>query len=100
MWDALVVGARCAGASTALLLARRGYRVLLIDRATFPSDTLSTLYIHQPGMARLEQWGLLDAVIASGCPRLETVSYHIQDVLLRGPVATMGNITATYAPRR
>jgi 2-polyprenyl-6-methoxyphenol hydroxylase-like FAD-dependent oxidoreductase len=100
MWDALVVGARCAGASTALLLARRGYRVLLIDRATFPSDTLSTLYIHQPGIARLEQWGLLDAVIASGCPRLETVSYHIQDLLLRGPVATMGNITATYAPRR
>src|SRR5687767_9106523 len=49
-YDAVVVGARCAGATTALLLARAGHRVLLLDRAKFPSDTLSTLYIHQPGV--------------------------------------------------
>ena len=46
MYDAIVVGARCAGSPTAMLLARRGYRVLLLDRAGFPSDTLSTHYIH------------------------------------------------------
>ena len=60
MYDAIVVGARCAGSPTAMLLARRGYRVLLVDRAAFPSDTLSTHYIHQPGVARLKRWGLLD----------------------------------------
>jgi 2-polyprenyl-6-methoxyphenol hydroxylase-like FAD-dependent oxidoreductase len=100
MWDAVVVGARCAGASTALLLARKGYKVLLVDRAKFPSDTMSTLYIHQPGVARLKKWGLLDAIIASGCPRLGTVSYRIEDVVLRGPIAVMDDIDSTYAPRR
>jgi flavin-dependent dehydrogenase len=52
MYDAIVVGARCAGSPTAMLLARAGHRVLLVDRAGFPSDTLSTHYIHQPGVAR------------------------------------------------
>jgi flavin-dependent dehydrogenase len=60
MHDAIVVGARCAGSPTAMLLARMGYRVLLVDRAGFPSDTLSTHYIHQPGVARLQRWGLLE----------------------------------------
>ena len=41
-YDAIVVGARCAGSPTAMLLARKGYRVLVVDRATFPSDTVST----------------------------------------------------------
>ena len=65
-YDAIVVGARCAGSPTAMLLARRGYRVLLVDRATFPSDTTSTHMIHAPGVAALRRWGLLDLVTASG----------------------------------
>src|SRR5215207_8128811 len=63
MYDAIVVGARCAGSPTAMLLARAGHRVLLVDRAGFPSDTLSTHYIHQPGVARLRRWGLLDRIL-------------------------------------
>ena len=55
-------GARCAGAPTAMLLARQGHRVLLVDRATFPSDTVSNHLIHAPGLAALDRWGLLDAV--------------------------------------
>src|SRR5215211_2080762 len=58
MYDAIVVGARCAGSPTAMLLARKGYRVLLVDKAGFPSDTLSAHYIHQPGSAALKRWGL------------------------------------------
>ena len=58
-YDAIVVGARCAGATTAMLLARRRYHVLLVDRAKFPSDTLSTHVIHAPGVAALDRWGLL-----------------------------------------
>jgi 2-polyprenyl-6-methoxyphenol hydroxylase-like FAD-dependent oxidoreductase len=100
MRDAVIVGARCAGAATALLLARQGHRVLLVDRATFPSETMSTLYIHQPGIALLDRWGVLDSVADSGCPRIETATYHIQDVILHGPLAPLGDITATYAPRR
>ena len=59
-YDVIVVGARCAGAPTAMLLARKGYRVLLADRASFPSDTVSTHLIHPPGVATLRAWGLLD----------------------------------------
>ena len=67
-YDAIVVGARCAGAPTAMLLARQGHSVLLVDRATFPSDTISTHVIHAPGVAALSRWGLLDQVVATGCP--------------------------------
>ena len=68
-YDAIIVGARCAGAPTAMLLARKGYRVLLVDRATFPSDTVSTHVIHAPGVAALRRWGVLDEVVASGARR-------------------------------
>src|SRR5437867_8808371 len=67
-YDAIVVGARCAGSPTAMLLARKGYRVLVVDRASFPSDTLSTHMIHAPGVSALRRWGLLDEVVGTGCP--------------------------------
>ena len=51
MYDAIIIGARCAGAPTAMLLARKGHRVLLVDKATFPSDTMSTLIIQPDGMS-------------------------------------------------
>jgi 2-polyprenyl-6-methoxyphenol hydroxylase-like FAD-dependent oxidoreductase len=100
MYDAVVVGARCAGASTALLLARRGYQVLLLDRARFPSDTMSTLYIHQPGVARLARWGVLDAVIASGAPRLDTITYTVDDVRLSSRTFPFEGVDSSYGPRR
>jgi flavin-dependent dehydrogenase len=52
-YDAIIVGARCAGSPTAMLLSRQGYLVLLVDRATFPSDTMSTHIVHHPGVAQL-----------------------------------------------
>ena len=52
-YDAIVVGARCGGSPTAMLLARKGYRVLLVDKATFPSDTMSTHLVHPPAVAAL-----------------------------------------------
>lgn len=64
MYDAIVVGARCAGASTALLLARRGHRVLVVDRSSFPSDVISTHFLWPHGMSYLNRWGLLDQVTA------------------------------------
>jgi flavin-dependent dehydrogenase len=70
MFDAIVVGARCAGAATGMRLAQAGLRVLLVDKATFPSDTLSTHMIHESGIARLLRWGgpVFTRLRASGCP--------------------------------
>ena len=72
MYDAIIVGARVAGSPLAMLLARRGHRVLLLDKSTFPSDTISTHHIHQPGVARLKRWGLPEKVRASNVPRRPT----------------------------
>lgn len=71
-YDVIVVGARCAGAPTAMLLARAGYKVLVVDRSTFPSDTISTHVIHPQGVAALARWGVLDRVVATGCPAIDT----------------------------
>ena len=54
MYDAIITGARCGGSPTAMLLARKGYRVLLVDRAAFPSDTISTQIIWPMGVAKLQ----------------------------------------------
>jgi len=64
--DVAVVGARCAGAATAMLLARAGHDVVVVDRASFPSDTLSTHAIARGGMVQLYRCDLLDDVLASG----------------------------------
>jgi flavin-dependent dehydrogenase len=99
-WDAIVVGARCAGAPTAMLLARAGYRVLLLEKARFPRDTLSTHYIHQPGVACLAEWGLLDEVVATGCPPLDRAVYQVADVHMAGCSMPVDGQRAAYAPRR
>lgn len=100
MFDAIVVGARCAGAPTAMLLARAGHRVLMLDRAAFPSDTLSTHLIHQPGVAALARWGLLETVRASGCPPLDRAVYEVADIRLEGCARGVEGQRAGYAPRR
>ena len=64
-YDAIVVGARCAGSPTAMMLARSVYRVLLVHRATSPSDTISTHLVHPPGVAALQRWGLLEQLTAT-----------------------------------
>ncbi|MFE9097441.1 FAD-dependent oxidoreductase [Streptomyces sp. NPDC007264] len=100
MFDAIVVGARCAGATTAMLLARAGHRVLLLDKAPPGTDTLSTHLVHQPGVAALARWGLLDAVRASGCPPLEHALYEVADIRLEGCARGVEGQHAAYAPRR
>jgi 2-polyprenyl-6-methoxyphenol hydroxylase-like FAD-dependent oxidoreductase len=100
MYDAIVVGARAAGSPTAMLLARKGYRVLLVDRASFPSDTLSTHYIHQPGIARLRRWGLLDRLIATGCPPIGRMTFDVGPFALRAAPAPSEGVAEGYCPRR
>lgn len=84
-YDVVVVGARCAGATLAFHLARAGQSVALVDRAHFPSDTLSTHFFQTPGVASLERMGLLDALQATGAPLISTVDYRLGDVAGVGP---------------
>lgn len=100
MYDAIVVGARCAGSPTAMRLARAGYRVLLLDKARFPSDTLSVHYIHQPGIAALKRWGLLDAVIASNCPAVQRQTMDFGPFRISGSPPPSDGTSEGYAPRR
>ena len=100
MHDVIVVGARVAGAPTAMLLARAGHKVLLVDRDTFPSDIMSTHYIHQPGIAALNRWGLLDQVIASGCPPVASARVNLGPLVLEGFGPPVDGIAEVYCPRR
>ena len=95
-YDAIVVGARCAGAPTAMLLARKGYRVLVVDRASFPSDTLSTHLIHAPGVAALRRGACSTRCVATGCPPIEHVLVRLRAVHDQRHAAA----AATASPRR
>ncbi len=99
-YDAIVVGARCAGAPTAMLLARKGYRVLLVDKARFPSDTMSTHLVHPPGVAALSRWGVLDRLVATGCPPVETYSFDFGPLTISGSPRPIDGIAHGYCPRR
>jgi flavin-dependent dehydrogenase len=99
-YDAIVIGARCAGSPTAMLLARKGHRVLLVDKAAFPSDTMSTHLIHPPGIAALEHWGLLDRLIETGCPPVERYSFDFGPVSVAGSPRPIDGEARAFGPRR
>ena len=98
-FDAIVVGARCAGSPTAMLLARNGYNVLVVDRAKFPSDTISTHLVHPPGVAALQRWSLLHRLVASGCPPIDTYSFDFGLFTISGAPGT-AEAPVAYGPRR
>src|SRR4029079_17151542 len=98
--DVVIVGARCAGASTALLLARAGARVLVVDKGVYGTDTLSTHALMRGGVLQLAGWGVLPAIVSAGTPPVHstTFSYLEQDVTV--PIEPRFGVTALYAPRR
>ncbi len=99
-YDAVVVGARCAGASTAMLLARRGMNVLLFDRDRRGADTLSTLALMRAGVLQLHRWGLLDQVRASGAAAIRTTTFVYGDEVITVPIKDRDGVDALFAPRR
>jgi flavin-dependent dehydrogenase len=99
-YDAVVVGARCAGAATAMLLARRGMRVLALDRQPYGSDTLSTHALMRAGVVQLHRWGLLGALETAGTPAIRRTSFHYDDEELVVPIKARDGVDALYAPRR
>lgn len=99
-YDVVVVGARCAGAATAMLLARRGLRVLLFDRDRRGADTLSTLALMRAGVLQLHRWGLLDALRATGAEAIRSTSFVYDDEVITVPIKPRDGVDALYAPRR
>lgn len=98
--DVVVVGARAAGAATAMLLARLGHDVVVVDRALFPSDTLSTHAIARSGVVQLHRWGLLDEVLASGAPPIRTVTFDIGGERVTRTIKDRYGVDHLVAPRR
>jgi 2-polyprenyl-6-methoxyphenol hydroxylase-like FAD-dependent oxidoreductase len=100
MYDVIVIGARCAGAPAAMLLARGGYNVLLVDRARFPSDIPHGHFIHRHGPRRLHRWGVLDRIVSTGCPPVLAMTTDYGDFPLIGNGLMIDGIALGYAPRR
>ncbi|HYC14775.1 MAG TPA: FAD-dependent oxidoreductase, partial [Stellaceae bacterium] len=98
--DVLVVGARCAGASTAMLLARAGLRVLLIDRGEYGTDTISTHALMRAGVLQLRRWGLLPRIEQAGTPPIRSTGFHYGDDVVEIAIGESHGVQALYAPRR
>jgi flavin-dependent dehydrogenase len=101
VYDVIVVGGRVSGASTAMLLSRAGYRILLIDRANFPGGkAAATNLVHPPGILRLKRWGLLDAVAATGCPPIHSYGLQSGPVQLMARLPAVDGVAEAYSPER
>jgi len=99
-YDVIIAGARCAGASTALLLARAGLRVLLVDPAARASDTLSTHALMRGAVLQLHRWGVLDEIRSAGTPEIRSTTFHYGDEVIAIPIKERDGLDALYAPRR
>jgi 2-polyprenyl-6-methoxyphenol hydroxylase-like FAD-dependent oxidoreductase len=101
MYDAIIVGARCAGSSTAMLLGRLGFKVLLVDRATFPSDTISTHILWPHGAEILARWRVLQRLAATGLPPIcRNMTFDVGPFALRGTIPDANDGMGGFCPRR
>ena len=99
-YDAVIVGGRCAGASTALLLARAGLDVLVVEQGRRGADTLSTLALMRAGVQQLARWGLIDAIEAAGTPPIRTATFHYGRETIEIRIKPRDGVDALFAPRR
>lgn len=99
-YDVVIVGARCAGAATAMLLARQGLRVLAIDSGRYGSDTVSTHALMRAGVIQLSRWGVLNGIRAAGTPVVRSTSFHYGDEVVEVKIKPQDDVDGLYAPRR
>ena len=99
-YDAIVVGARCAGAATALLLARSGARVLLLERGSAGADTLSTHALMRGAVMQLTRWGVLPRIVAAGTPAVHRTCFIYGPERIVIDLHATHGVDALYAPRR
>jgi len=98
--DVVIVGARCAGAATALLLARAGARVVVVDRSRYGTDTLSTHALMRGAVLQLHRWGVLPAIVEQGTPAVTATTFDYPNEVVTVPVEPKYGVEALYAPRR
>src|SRR5215467_5239799 len=98
--DVVVVGGRVAGSATAMLLARLGHDVVVLDQASFPSDTISTHSIARSGVVQLHRWGLLEAVLDSGAPAIRQVTFTVEGQSTTRAIKDKAGVDLLVAPRR
>ncbi len=99
-YDAVIVGARCAGAATALLLARAGAKILLVDRQKCGSDTVSTHALMRAGVLQLKRWELLPNLMAAGTPRVTRTTFHYGEETIGIDIKREHGVDYLCAPRR
>src|SRR6266566_3677068 len=99
-YDVIIAGARCAGAATALLLARQGARVLVLDKSRYGTDTLSTHALMRGAVLQLHRWGLLADVVAAGTPAVRSATFHLPGAASTVQIKPKHGVGALYAPRR
>jgi len=98
--DAIVVGARCAGAATAMLLARGGARVVLVDKGAYGTDMLSTHALMRGAVLQLDRWGVLPEIVASGTPAIRSTTFCYAESDATVAIEPKHGVDALYAPRR
>ena len=99
-YDVVIAGARCAGAATALLLARQGARVLVLDKSRYGTDTLSTHALMRGAVVQLHRWGVLPRVVEAGTPPVRSTTFHLRDAVTTIKIKPKHGVDALYAPRR
>ena len=99
-YDVVIIGARCAGAATALLLARSGARVLMVDRQAYGSDTMSTHALMRGAVVQLDRWGLTPSVIAAKTPAIRSATFHYGDEAIQVGIKPDHGVDCLFAPRR
>ena len=98
--EVVVVGGRVAGSTTAMLLARLGHDVVVVDQASFPSDTISTHSLARSGVVQLRRWGLLDDVLDSGAPAIRQVTFNAGGKSISRTIKDKAGVDLLIAPRR
>ena len=100
-YDAVIVGARCAGAATALLLSARGARVLVVDHDQPGTDTMSTHALMRGAVMQLRKWGVLDAIVRAGTPPVRRTSFiYDGHAVVDVDIRPEHGVDALFAPRR
>lgn len=100
MYDAIIIGARCGGSPLAMLLARAGLNVLLVDRMRFGSDIVSTHFLKRTGASLLQKWGLLDAIRGLQTPEIRKLTFNLDGVSMNGVAPAYDGVDAEFTPRR
>jgi menaquinone-9 beta-reductase len=99
-YDVIVIGARCAGAATAMLLARSGARVLVVDRQAYGSDTMSTHALMRGAVVQLNRWGLIPSINTAGTPAIRSTTFHYGNEAIQIVIKPDHGVNCLFAPRR